>query len=208
MEGGNVNCNVAAGFVERVRRPVIDASAFVHSMAVVIGDVTVGKRVMVCPFASIRGDEGGPIFIGDESNVQDGVVLHALETFEDGAKIEGNLRCVGGEEYAIYVGRRVSLAHQCQVHGPAVVMDGTFVGMQALVFRATVGKNCVIEPGAKVMGVEVAEGRYVPAGAIVTSQDQADALGRITHDYPMRQMNERVVNVNVQLAHGYREQNC
>lgn len=208
MENRNVKSNVAADFVEQVRSPVIDGSAFVHSMAVVVGDVRIGRRVMVCPFASIRGDEGGPIFIGDESNVQDGVVLHALETFEDGAKIEGNLRCVEGEEYAVYVGRRVSLAHQCQVHGPAVVMDGTFVGMQTLVFRATVGRNCVIEPGAKVMGVEVAEGRYVPAGAVITSQDQADALNKITEDYHWRGINDRVVNVNVQLANGYREQNC
>jgi len=35
---------------------------------------------MVSPMASIRGDEGMPVYIGNDSNVQDGVVIHGLET--------------------------------------------------------------------------------------------------------------------------------
>ena len=88
-----------------------EGAAYIHAAAVVIGDVTLSPRVMVCPFASIRGDEGVPIFIGDDSNVQDCVVLHALETFENGHQIPDHLRTVQGRQYAIYVGRRVSLAH-------------------------------------------------------------------------------------------------
>ena len=206
MPNDNVHANVPCSFIDEPCSPRIDATAFIHLAAVVIGDVTLGRRVMVCPCASVRGDEGVPIFVGDESNAQDGVVLHAVETSEDGRVISGNLRTVEGRQYAIYVGRRVSLAHQSQIHGPAVVMDDTFVGMQVLVLKATVGANCVIESAAKVIGVEIPDGRYVPAGTIVNSQPQADALPKITDDYPMRTLNADVVHVNTQLADAYRKQ--
>jgi carbonic anhydrase len=110
---------------------------------------------------------------------------------------------VGGRRYAVYIGRRVSLAHQAQVHGPAAVGDNTFVGMQALVFRAEVGDNCVLEPRALVMGVRIQAGRYVPAGAVVRTQAAADALPRIDESYPFAHLNEGVLHVNHELAEGY-----
>ena len=206
MPQHNVHANVPTSFINHPCSPQIDPTAYIHPAAVVIGDVTLGRRVMVCPFASVRGDEGVPIFIGDDSNVQDSVVLHALETFKNGRQIADHLRSVKGRQYAIYIGRHVSLAHQSQIHGPAVVMDDTLVGMQALVFKATIGPHCVIEPAAKVLGVEIPPSRYVPAGAIINSQAQADALPTITPDYPMRTINADVVHVNTQLADAYRKQ--
>jgi len=108
--------------------PTIDETAYIHPQASVIGDVTIGARVMVSPQASIRSDEGIPLHVGDESNVQDGVVLHALEVVnEEGEEIEGRMVEVDGKKYAVYVGERVSLAHQVQVHGPAYVGDDTFI---------------------------------------------------------------------------------
>lgn len=71
--------------------------------------------------------------------VQAGVVVHGLETFEGGHELPDNEVQVGGRKFSVYVGDRVSLAHQSQVHGPAKVGDDTFVGMQALVFRAELG---------------------------------------------------------------------
>ena len=139
--------NVVTDFSPRVYEPAVDPSAYVHPLAAVIGSVTVGRNVMVAPGSSIRGDEGQPLFIGHDSNVQDGVVIHALETVSHGAPVEKNLYEVDGRKYAVYVGSRVSLAHQAQIHGPAVILDDTFVGMKVLVFRAYVGKGCVIEPG-------------------------------------------------------------
>ncbi|HOK06528.1 MAG TPA: carbonic anhydrase [Syntrophales bacterium] len=195
--------NVATDFSARVSDPVIDPTAYVHPLAAVIGNVTIGKNVMVAPFAAVRGDEGQPLFVGDDANVQDGVVIHALETEMNGQAVEKNLFEVDGKKYAVYVGRRVSLAHQVQIHGPAVVLDDTFVGMKVLVFRSWVGRGCVLEPGAIVMGVRVADGRYVPAGTVVNSQSQADALPVITEDYPFRTLNKGVVHVNTSLARGY-----
>jgi carbonic anhydrase/acetyltransferase-like protein (isoleucine patch superfamily) len=195
--------NVTADFSAKISEPDIDASAYVHPLAAVIGNVHLGKNVMVSPAASIRGDEGQPLFVGDDSNVQDGVVIHALETEMNGLPIEKNLCEVDGRKYAVYVGNRVSLAHQVQIHGPAVVLDDTFVGMQSLVFKSEVGRHCVIEPGVILMGIRVADGRYVPAGSVVRTQAEALALPEITEEYPFRHLNEGVVHVNRALAKGY-----
>jgi carbonic anhydrase len=83
---------------------------------------------MICPFASVRGDEGHPLFIGDESNIQDGVIIHALETECDGEGPGRKPRDLSGKKYAVYVGKRVSLAHQAQIHGPAFIGDDTSSG--------------------------------------------------------------------------------
>ena len=201
----NLRPNVATSFNPDIESPAVGEGAYVDRLASVIGNVSVGKGVFVAPFASIRGDEGQPIVIGEGSNVQDGVVLHALETLADGKPVEKNLVTVGGKKYAVYIGKGVSLAHQSQVHGPAAVGDHTFVGMQALVFKAVVGKNVVIEPGAKIIGVTIAEGRYVPAGSVVVTQAQADALPEITPDYPFATLNDGVLHVNEAFADAYLE---
>lgn len=198
--------NVKTDFSSNILEPVIGEGTFVHPLAAVIGHVIIGKNVMVAPTACVRGDEGQPLHVGDDSNVQDGVVIHALETELDGRPVEKNQVNVDGKQYAVYVGKRVSLAHQVQIHGPAVVMDDTFVGMKVLVFKSFVGKNCVIEPGVILMGVKVADGRYVPAGSIIKKQTDADALPVITPDYPMKEMNKGVLHVNKALAKGYLSQ--
>lgn len=195
--------NVVTDFCAKASEPVIDATSYVHPLAAVIGNVILGKNIMVSPTAVVRGDEGQPLFVGDDSNVQDGVVIHALETEMNGTPVTKNLYEVDGQNYGVYVGRRVSLAHQVQIHGPAVVLDETFVGMKALVFKSFVGKGCVIEPGAIVMGVTVADGRYVPAGMVLRSQEEADALPTITDNYPFKSLNNGVVHVNTALAKGY-----
>lgn len=184
--------------------PVIDPTAYIDPQASVIGNVTIGASVMVSPMASIRSDEGMPIFVGSRSNVQDGVVLHALETIdEEGEPVEKNIVEVDGEKYAVYIGENVSLAHQSQVHGPASVGNDTFIGMQAFVFKSKIGNNCVLEPTAAAIGVTVPDGRYIPAGMVATSQEEADKLPEITEDYAYKHTNEAVVYVNVHLAEGY-----
>jgi carbonic anhydrase/acetyltransferase-like protein (isoleucine patch superfamily) len=202
--------NVEAEFSPEVSTPRVDQTAYLDPDSSVIGNVAIGRRVYVAPFASVRGDEGQPIHVGDEANVQDGVIVHALK---------GEYYEVGGRRYAVYLADRVSLAHQAQVHGPALIEEDTFVGMQAFVFQAHVGKGCVIEPGAKVLGrserITIPDGRYVMAGTVVTTQAQADALPRIDCDppppppppppprYPFCGLNAKVVEVNTILADAY-----
>ncbi len=185
-------------------RPQIDPTAYVHPQASVIGAVSIGKNVLVSPQASLRGDEGMSIHIGDDSNVQDGVVVHALETSDEEKRpLEKNLVEVAGKKYAVYIGNRVSLAHQSQVHGPASIGDDTFVGMQAFVFKSKVGKNVVLEPGVRIVGVTIPDWRYVHLGMIVENQTVADNLPVITDDYVFKDLNKGVIHVNTNLAAGY-----
>jgi len=183
--------NVLTDFNTEVSKPEIDHSTYVHPLASVIGRVILGRNIMVSPMASIRGDEGQPLFIGDDSNIQDGVIIHALETEMNGTPVEKNLYTVNGNKFAVYVGKRVSLAHQVQIHGPAVVHDDTFVGMKTLVFKSLVGNGCVIEPGCLLMGVTIPDHRYIPAGSTIKTQGEADNLPEITEDYPMKDNEQR-----------------
>ncbi len=202
-----IHKNAVTDFCVKEYMPEIDPTAFVHPFAAVIGHTYIGKRVMVSPFASVRGDEGHPIFIGNESNIQDGVVIHGLETELNGRPVERNIVEVNGKKYSVYVGNRVSIAHQVQIHGPAFVGDDTFVGMKVLVFKAKVSSGCVLEPGCILMGVTVDAGRYVPAGTVLKEQQDADNLPVITDDYPFKNLNKGVVNVNTNLADGYNKVN-
>ncbi len=200
-----IHKSVVTDFCEKEYTPNIDPTAFIHPASAVIGHVLIGKKVMVSPFASVRGDEGQPIFVGNDSNVQDGVVIHGLETAPGGPYEDPNQVEFEGKGYSVYVGERVSLAHQSQIHGPALVKSDTFVGMKVLVFRATVGNNCVLEPGCIIMGVEIPDGRYVPAGTVLKNQNDADSLPEITGDYPLKDLNKGVVHVNTSLAVGYKK---
>ncbi|HON77587.1 MAG TPA: carbonic anhydrase [Spirochaetota bacterium] len=198
-----IHKNVATDFCSTVCDPKVDPTACIHPLAAVIGNVIIGKKVLVSPFASVRGDEGQPLYVGDDSNVQDGVIIHALETEEHGRAVEKNQVTVDGTQYAVYVGNRVSLAHQVQIHGPAHVEDDCFVGMKTLVFKSKVGRGTIIEPGCIIMGVTVPAGRVVPAGTVLKDQKAADALPVISEDYPLKDMNKGVVHVNTHLAEGY-----
>ncbi len=190
----NISVNPVTSFNPKSYRPLISKNSFVQPNASVVGSVILSEGVLVSPFASIRGDEGTPIFIGKNSNVQDGVVIHGLEK----QFVENK-----GFGYSVYIGENVSLAHQSQVHGPAKIGNNTFVGMQSFVFKSEIGDNVVIEPCAKVISVKVASGRYVPAGEVIKTQEQADKLPVITPKYAMKNLNNEVVHVNQELNKGY-----
>jgi len=84
---------------------------FIHPAAHVLGDVTLGGRVSVWPTAVIRGDTA-PIAVGDDSNVQDGAVLH----------VDRGVPCT--------IGKRVAIGHRAVVHG-ATVHDDCLIGIGA-----------------------------------------------------------------------------
>jgi sulfate permease, SulP family len=169
-------------------------SAFVHPKASVIGRVVLGDNVHIAAESSVRADEGSPFFIGPHSNIQDGVVIHALKD---------RFVQVAGEEWAVYIGRKVSVAHNALIHGPCYIGDRTFVGFKAVVHDSVVGAGCHVGIGSVVVGVEVADGRSVPKGAIVDTQKKADALPPVSE--AQTEFNEDVVEVNRGLAAAYQE---
>ena len=173
-------------------RPDVSRTAFVHRQASVIGRVVLGDHVHIAAGSSVRADEGTPFFIGPNSNIQDGVVIHALK--------DKHVR-VGAEEWAVYVGRNVSMAHDALVHGPCYIGDDTFVGFKAVVHDAIVGSHCFIGIGAVVVGVELPDGTHVPHGTIVDSADAVERLPRVNETHA--EFNEDVVDVNRGLAAAY-----
>ena len=170
-------------------------STYVSPTATILGDVEIGEDVYVAPAVSIRGDEGTPIHIGDKTNVQDGVIMHGL--LHQWVRVEGR-------DYAIYVGDEVCCAHGAIIHGPCVVGDNTFIGFNAVIFKAEVGRDCAVLHNAVVTGgVKVPDGRMVPIASIVDTQAKADALPSISED--LRSLKEEVVEVNIEFARGYKK---
>jgi SulP family sulfate permease len=172
--------------------PRSSPSAYVHPAATVIGRVVLGDHVHIAADTSVRADEGSPFYIGPNTNIQDGVVMHALKD---------KRVMVGGEGWAIYVGKNVSIAHDALVHGPCYIGDETFVGFKAVVHDSVVGAHCFIGIGAVVVGVEIPDGRFVPHGRIVDSADAVDALPLVSE--AQKEFNEDVVEVNRGLAVAY-----
>jgi carbonic anhydrase/acetyltransferase-like protein (isoleucine patch superfamily) len=123
--------------------PHLGSDCFVHDSAVVIGRVSLGARSSVWPCAVLRGDIER-LTVGDDTNVQDGAVLHA----------DPGMPCV--------VGDRVTIGHRATVHG-CTIGDEVLIGIGATVLNgAVVGTQSII--GAHAL---VPEGMEVPAGVLV-----------------------------------------
>ena len=85
----NIMSNVKTFVVSNVFSPKIVDSAFIHPFAVVIGDCFIGEDVLMAPTAVCKAEEGVPIHVGDYSNVQDGVILHAIDAVKNGVNNQG-----------------------------------------------------------------------------------------------------------------------
>ncbi len=195
-DGERVSMQEQAVWNRHVRtKPKVHSSAFVHPTATVIGWVEVGREVNIAADTSVRADEGAPFYIGDRSNVQDGVVLHALKD---------KWVTVEGRKWAIYIGNDVSLAHQALVHGPSMIGAHSFVGFKAIVHDSIVGAGCFIGHGSMVVGVELPPRRRVPPGMVVDSPEKVRDLPMVEHAHS--HFNEDVVLVNRGLAAAYARQ--
>jgi carbonic anhydrase/acetyltransferase-like protein (isoleucine patch superfamily) len=121
----------------------IDPSAFIHPLAAVIGEVTLGARVSVWPTAVIRGDTDR-ISVGADSNVQDGAVLHVDRGFP------------------LVIGSRVSIGHHAVLHG-STVEDDCLIAMGAILLNGVVvGAGSLVGAGAVCR-----EGMRIPPRSVV-----------------------------------------
>ncbi|MGH8548385.1 MAG: SulP family inorganic anion transporter, partial [Methylococcales bacterium] len=168
-------------------------TAYIHPSATVIGRVVLGPNVHIAAAASVRADEGTPFFIGANSNIQDGSVIHALKD---------RYVTVRSERWAVHIGERVSVAHQGLIHGPCAIGDDCFIGFKSVVHDSVLGPGCYIGIAATVVGVNVPPGRWVPHGAVIQTQIDADGLPLANEAH--RHFNDDVVDVNRGLARAYR----
>jgi carbon dioxide concentrating mechanism protein CcmM len=173
--------------------PKIHETAYVHSFSNIIGDVHIGENVLVAPGTSIRADEGGPFHIGAGTNIQDGVVIHGLEE----SLIVGDDQ----QNYSVWIGKNTSITHMCLIHGPVYIGDDCFIGFRSTVFNARIGNGCIVMMHALVQDVEIPPGKYVPSGAVVNNQQQADRLPDVQDED--RQFALHVVASNEALRTGY-----
>ena len=126
--------------------PRLEAGAWAHEGAWLIGDVRLAAGASVWPTAVLRGDMG-PIVIGRDSNIQDGSILHDTTDLSE---------TVVGER--VTVGHRVVLhgchiADDCLVGMGAIVMDNVRVGEGSFIAAGSlVPPRKVIPPGSLVMG--------------------------------------------------------
>jgi carbon dioxide concentrating mechanism protein CcmM len=173
--------------------PDIDATAFVHAFSNIIGDVEIGANVIIAPGTSVRADEGTPFFIGENTNLQDGVVIHGLE--------KGRVIGDNKKEYSVWVGKNSCITHMALIHGPCYVGDNCFIGFRSTVFNARVGNGCIVMMHALIQDVEIPPGKYVPSGAIITNQQQADRLPDVQSSD--KEFAHHVVGINQALRAGY-----
>ena len=114
--------------------------------ATVVGDVTLKSGASIWFGAVVRGDND-PIVIGENTNIQDGSVLHSDP----------------GEP--LIIGANVTVGHMAMLHS-CEIGDGTLIGIGAVVLgRAVIGRNCLI--GANAL---VTEGKVIPDGSLVMGQ--------------------------------------
>ena len=120
-----------------------DEDWFVADSATVVGSVILKHNVSVWFNAVVRGDND-LITIGENSNIQDGAVLHV------------------DPDMPLTIGRGVTVGHMAMLHG-CTIGDNTLIGIKAVVMNtAVVGKNCII--GANSL---VTEGKIIPDNSLV-----------------------------------------
>ena len=134
------------------KAPQVAATAYVAAEATLIGAVTVGEHATVLAGAVVRADNE-PIVVGNESNVQEGAVLHADPGFP------------------LTIGTRVTVGHMAMLHGcsclvgaGAVVTEGKSFPERSLILGAP-AKAVRALTDADIANLERAASGYVERGA-------------------------------------------
>jgi carbonic anhydrase/acetyltransferase-like protein (isoleucine patch superfamily) len=121
--------------------PNIDATAYVHPDAVIIGSVTVGPEASVWPTAVLRGDNS-MITVGARTSIQDGTVVNCTD------------------ELPTSIGADCVVGHNAHLEG-CVIEDGCLIGSGSVLLH-----RVIVRTGALVAaGALVAPGTEVPTGA-------------------------------------------
>jgi len=116
---------------------------FVADNATVIGKVRLENNASVWFNAVVRGDNA-LISIGENSNVQDGCVLHT------------------DPDFPLTIGKNVTVGHKAVLHG-CTIGDNSLIGINTVVLNgAKIGKNCLI--GANSL---ITENKEIPDGSLV-----------------------------------------
>jgi carbonic anhydrase/acetyltransferase-like protein (isoleucine patch superfamily) len=158
--------------VVRGHEPKFGNNCFLADNATVVGEVVMGDNCTVWFNAVVRGDVHS-ITIGDNTNIQDGVVIHC--TYQKARTV---------------IGSNVSIAHNAIVHG-CTVKDNVLIGMGAIVMDdAVIGENSVIAAGAVVLAGTIVEPGSIYAGTPARrvkaiGEEMKEVIQRTARNYPM-----------------------
>jgi carbonic anhydrase/acetyltransferase-like protein (isoleucine patch superfamily) len=154
------------------KKPSWGSNNFIAPNATIVGDVTLGNNCSVWFNAVIRGDVN-TITIGNDSNIQDGAIIHATY-----------------QKAATFIGNRVSVGHNAIVHG-CRVNDHVLIGMGAIVMdNAVVNEYCIIAAGAVVLENTICESGFLYAGTPAkkikpVTEEQRALLNKLPDNYIM-----------------------
>lgn len=124
-------------------KPTIAKDVFIAPSAILIGRVTLGEGVSIWFNSVLRGDINS-IEVGDNTNIQDGCLLHVTH------------------RNPLIVGARVTVGHGAILHGCKVEPD-CLIAMGAIVLdHATIGRGSIVAAGCVV-----SPGKEIPPGSLV-----------------------------------------
>lgn len=166
--------------------PQIDNTTYTDPTAVIIGKVKIGGNVYVGPGAVIRADEpGSSIIVGNNCNIQDKVVIHALE------------------RTSVEIDKNTSLAHGCIVHGPCRIGRSCFIEFGSVVFASKLAEGVMVKHLAVIEGVNIPARRLVLSGSIINTPDKVKHLEVVSKR--LREFCQGVIKTNLKLTKGYLE---
>ena len=154
-------------------RPKFGDKCFLADNATITGDVIIGNNCSVWFNTVIRGDVHS-IRIGDNVNVQDGVIIHCTY-----------------QKAPVNIGNNVSIAHNAIVHG-CTIHDNVLIGMGAIIMDgAVINSDSIVAAGAVVLENTIVETGSVYAGMPAQKVKEIDPamlegqVMRIANAYPM-----------------------
>jgi carbonic anhydrase/acetyltransferase-like protein (isoleucine patch superfamily) len=152
--------------------PVIGSNSFVAENSTIVGDVVIGENCSVWFNTVIRGDVNF-IRIGNNSNIQDGAVIHG--TYKNASTT---------------IGSNVSVGHRAIVHG-CTLRDHVLIGMGAIIMdHAVVEEFCIVAAGSVILENTVCESGYLYAGVPARkikalTEEQVALVKRLPGNYIM-----------------------
>lgn len=152
--------------------PRFGENCFLAEGCVIIGEVIMGDNCTVWFNAVVRGDVHS-ITIGNNTNIQDGAVLHCTY-----------------QKAKLVIGNNVSIAHNAVVHG-CTIEDNVLVGIGAIILDdAIIGSGSVIAAGAVVLPGTQVEPNSIYAGIPAkrvkdTGDNMKEVIQRTARNYPM-----------------------
>jgi carbonic anhydrase/acetyltransferase-like protein (isoleucine patch superfamily) len=134
------------------KSPQIGKRTWVAPSAEIIGDVEIGDNCYIGFGAIIRGDFG-KIIIGDESLVEECVVIHTAELTK--------------------IGNKVIIGHMAMIHD-ATIHDEALIGMKSMICEyATIGEKAIVAEQSLVR-----KNTHIPPGKIVAGSP-AKVVGNV-----------------------------